>query len=82
MESVTLDVIISIGGRPMKCVPLSLILPLAASIFVVIWGGGIGVSFILLSEAGLEEFGAIVGGIALVVGVPAVAALLTMPKRE
>ena len=66
----------------MKRVPLPLILPLAAIIFVVIWGGGVGVSFIFLGKTGMEELGAIVGGMILVVGVPAVAALLTMPRRE
>ena len=66
----------------MNRAPLPLILPLISILFIVIFGGGLGVGFIFLSKTGLEELGAIIGGIILVVGVPAAAALLTMPKRE
>ena len=65
----------------MKLPPLPLILPLFAIIFIVIWGGGLGVAFILLDKTALEEWGAIIVGMALVVGVPTVAAFLTTPRR-
>ena len=61
--------------------PLPFILPLAAVLFVILWGGGLGVGFILLAKTGIEQWGAVIVGVGLVVGVPAVAALLTMPRR-
>ena len=66
----------------MRRLPLPFILPLLAGLFIVIWGGGLGVSFILLDKTGLEEWGSIIVGMALVIGVPIVGGLLTMPKRE
>ncbi len=66
----------------MRRPPLPLILPLLAVLFIVIVGGGLGVSFILLDKTGLEEWGSIIVGMALVIGVPIVGGLLTMPKRE
>ena len=65
----------------MNRVPLPFILPLAAILFVVIYGGGLGVGFILLNETGLGEWGPMILGSILVVGVPLAAALLTLPKR-
>ena len=65
----------------MNRAPLPFILPLVAILFIVLLGGGLGVSFILLNRTGLEEWGSIIIGVALVLGVPAVAALLTLPKR-
>ena len=64
----------------MKRAPLPFILPLAAILFVVIFGGGLGVSYILLAKTGLEQWGAVIIGLLLVLGVPTVAAFLTMPK--
>ena len=61
--------------------PLPFILPLAAILFIVIWGGGLGVSFILLAKTGLGDWGSVIVGMALVVGVPTVAAILTTPRR-
>ncbi len=61
--------------------PLPVLLPIAALLFIVIIGGGLGGSFILLNKTGLEEKGAIIVGLALVIGVPAVASLLALPKR-
>ena len=58
------------------------ILPLVAILFVVIWGGGIGISFILLNKTALGEWAVIILGLALVVGVPLLATLLTLPKRS
>ena len=65
----------------MKLPPLPFTLPLVAIFFIVIWGGGLGVAFILLDKTALEEWGAIIVGMALVVGVPTVAAFLTTPRR-
>ena len=66
----------------MKRPPLPFILPLLAGLFIVIWGGGLGVGFILLNETRLEELGAIIVGMVLVIGVPIVGGLLTMPRRQ
>ena len=65
----------------MKRPLLAFILPLAAILFVVIWGGGLGTGFILLHKTAAEEWGPIILGVALVVGVPVVASLLTQPRR-
>ena len=62
--------------------PLPFLLPLAAIMFVVVWGGGLGAIFIVLAKkTSLEQWGAVIVGIALVVLVPFVASLLTLPKR-
>ena len=61
--------------------PLPFILPLAAILFIVLWGGGLGASFIFLNKTGLGERGSVILGMALVVGVPTLAALFTMPRR-
>ena len=61
--------------------PLPFSLPLAAILFVVFLGGGLGVIFILLGKTGLGEWGAVILGLCLVLGVPAIAALLAAPKR-
>ena len=65
----------------MRRPPLPFLLPLLAMLFVVVWAGGFGVIFIVLANAGAEGWGAVIVGLALVVGVPSVAALLTLPKR-
>jgi hypothetical protein len=50
--------------------------------FVVVWGGGLGAIFIVLArKTALEQWGAVIIGLALVVGVPFIASLLTLPKR-
>ena len=62
--------------------PLPFLLPLAAIMFVVVWGGGLGAIFIVLAKkTALEQWGAVIIGIALVVVVPIIASLLTLPKR-
>ncbi len=62
--------------------PLPFLLPLAAIMFVVVWGGGLGAIFIVLArKTALEQWGAVIIGLALVVGVPFIASLLTLPKR-
>ena len=65
----------------MRQTRLPFMLPLAAILFVVLWGGGVGVIFIVLGKTGIGEWGAIIGGIALAVLVPAIASILTLPKR-
>jgi hypothetical protein len=61
--------------------PLPMLLPLAAIAFIVVWGGGLGVTFIFLSKTDLENWGAVIIGVALVIGVPLLGGLLTMPRR-
>ena len=58
-----------------------MLLPVLAVLFVVVLGGGLGVIFIVLNETGAGEYGAIGIGLGLVVGVPAIAGLLAMPRR-
>ena len=65
----------------MKRTPLPFILPLVAVLFIILCGGGLGLTFILLNKTGLEQWGAVIVGMVLVVGVPAVAAILTIPRR-
>ena len=59
--------------NPLK---LAILIPIASVVVVVALGGGLGVLFIGLDKAGAGEWGAVIIGIALVVGVPAVAFLL------
>ncbi len=65
--------------------PLPLILTPAAILFVAIWGGGFGAIFIVLDETEFKAWGvmnpAIIIGLALTVGVPLIASLLTLSKR-
>ena len=65
----------------MKRVPLPFLIPIVALLFVVLWGGGLGAIFIFVGKAGAEQWGAVIIGMSLVLGVPTVAALITMPKR-
>ena len=50
--------------------------PLLAVLAIVIFGGGLGVIFMVLESTGAGEWGVIGLGMALVIGVPATAALL------
>ncbi len=65
----------------MRRPPLPMLLPLAAIAFIVFWGGGLGVTFILLAKTDLESWGAVIIGVALVVGIPLLGGLFTMPRR-
>ena len=56
-------------------IPLIFFLPIASIVLVVLWGGGIGGLFIALNVTGLGEWGAVIGGVALVLLVPAIAFL-------
>ena len=60
---------------------MSALLPLLAAMFVIIWGGGTGVIFILLSKTALHEWGSVIVGMSLVVGIPFLGAVLTLPRR-
>lgn len=60
-----------------------MLFPLLAVLTIVVFGGGLGVIFILLNEMVVEEWAVVALGIALVVGVPGVAALAQrMVERE
>ena len=61
--------------------PLPFFLPLIAVLFVVIWGGGLGVIFIVLNESGMGIWGVIGLGLVLVIGVPGIASLLTLRRN-
>ena len=65
----------------MRQTRLPFMLPLAAILFIVLWGGGIGAIFIFVGKTSLGEWGAIIGGMALAIQVPAIGALLTLPRR-
>ena len=62
-------------------VPLPFLLPLLAVIFVVVCGGGLGFTFILLATTSVGTWGAVFVGMGIVVLVPAMAALVTLPGR-
>lgn len=53
----------------------ALLFPLLAVLSIVGFGGGLGVVFILINETAVGHWGVITLGMALVAGVPAVAAL-------
>ena len=65
----------------MRRPPLPFMLPLLAMLFVVVWAGGLGTIFVVLAKSGADVWGAVIVGLAVVVGVPSMAALLTLPKR-
>ena len=58
-----------------KRMNMALLFPLLSVLTIVGFGGGLGVIFILLNETALGELGVIALGLALVVGVPSIAAL-------
>ena len=60
---------------------MAMILPLLAALVIIVWGGGVGVVFIVLNETGAGVWGAIIIGMALVLGIPSVAALLAVSRR-
>ena len=64
----------------MKPTTMSMLLPVMAALFVVIWGGALGVLFTLLSKTTLHEWGPAILGMALVVGIPAVAGFLAKDR--
>ncbi len=64
----------------MKPTTMAALLPIMAAIFIVIWGGALGVIFILLYKTPLGEWGAVILGMALVIGIPAIAGLLAKDR--
>lgn len=58
-----------------KRIRSALLIPLLSALIIIGYAGGLGVVFILINENTVEEWGVVVMGSAIVVGVPAVAAL-------
>ena len=65
----------------MRQVPLAFLLPLGAVLFVVVVAFGLGALFIALNDTGLGEWGAILVGSLIVVGVPSLGAYLANRRR-
>ena len=55
---------------------LAMVIPLLAVLVIVIFAGGLGVIFMLLNSTGAGEWGVVALGSSLLIGVPAIAALL------
>lgn len=55
---------------------LAILFPLLAMFVVVVFAGGLGVTFILLNEFVIEEWAVVIAGMTLVIGVPTAAFLL------
>ena len=60
----------------------AILFPLLAVITVILLGGGLGVTFMLLNETSLHEWGVVGLGMLLVVSVPAVAALVQRAQER
>ena len=54
---------------------MSMLFPLLSVLTIAVYAGGLGVIFILLNESAGGEWGVIGLGLALVIGVPSIAAL-------
>jgi hypothetical protein len=54
---------------------MSMLFPLLAMITVAVYAGGLGVIFMIVNETSLHEWGVIIIGVALVIGVPTAAAI-------
>lgn len=67
-------------------IPLPFLLPILAALFVAVWGGGLGVLFMILAETSLGHWSVVILGVVLVVAVPTIAALvssaLDSPRKE
>ena len=57
-------------------IKLATLIPLLVVIVIITYAGGLGVIFMLLDSTPAEEWGVIGLGLTLLIGVPAVAALL------
>lgn len=57
-------------------ISMALIFPLLSVITIAVFAGGLGVIFMVLNDGALHEWAVIILGMALVVGVPAAAALM------
>ena len=58
-----------------KRIRSALLIPLLSALIIIGYAGGLGVVFMLINENIVEEWGVVVLGSAIVVGVPALAAL-------
>ena len=54
---------------------MSLLFPFLAVVTIATFAGGLGVIFMVINETAVGEWGVVILGMALVVGVPGVAAL-------
>ena len=77
---VFLTIAMTLLARSNKRLFISVVSPLLAFQFILILGGGLGLSFIFLGETAMGEAGAIVIGVLLVVGVPITALSLSISK--
>ena len=57
-------------------ITMATLFPLLAVLLIATFAGGLGVIFMVLEASAAEEWGVIVLGMALVVGVPAAAAII------
>ena len=55
---------------------MSMLFPLLAVIVIATYAGGLGVIFMLINETGLERWGVIALGMAILIGVPTTAAIV------
>jgi hypothetical protein len=62
----------------------ALLFPLLSMLVIIGYAGGLGVTFMLVDHYVLEEWGVVIIGMSLVVGVPVAAALLqrALERRE
>ena len=57
-------------------ITMAVIFPLLSVITIAVFAGGLGVIFMVLNDSALHEWAVIILGMAMVVGVPAAAALM------
>lgn len=55
---------------------MAMLFPLLAVLVIVVFAGGLGVIFMVLHSTELEQWAVVILGMALVIGVPAAAALV------
>ena len=60
----------------------ALLFPLLAVLTIAVYAGGLGVLFMVLHETPLKQWAVVILGLALVIGVPSVAALLQSRLHE
>ena len=58
-----------------ELVRMALLIPLLAVLIIIGFAGGLGIVFMVLNEYVVKEWAVVVLGLALVVGVPSVAAM-------
>jgi hypothetical protein len=61
---------------------MALLFPMLAVITIVAYAGGLGVIFMLVNETALKEWGVMIIGVSLVVGIPTVAAIAQMATER